>query len=110
MLICKTPLNTPFPFPLSIFKPHYLNKSQLRTLFVKLAHCSFKTPGVLVSGARCRKSNQMASFHIQLRTAVPFVIAHLEIFHGTHHPVIPESDLCFTFCSTLNALSKRTSK
>ena len=45
-----------------------------------------------------------------LRTTVPFVTAHLEIFHCTHHPVIPKSILCFTFCSTLNALSKRTSK
>ena len=40
-----------------------------------------------------------------LRTTVPFVTAHLEIFHCTHHPVIPKSDLYFTFCSTLNALS-----
>ena len=45
-----------------------------------------------------------------LRTTVPFVTAHLEIFYCTHHPVIPESDLYFTFCSTSNALSKRTSK
>ena len=45
-----------------------------------------------------------------LRTTVPFVTAHLEIFHCTHHPVIPKSDLYFTFCSALNALSKRTSK
>ena len=45
-----------------------------------------------------------------LRTTVPFVTTHLEIFHCTHHPVIPKSDLYFTFCSTLNALSKRTSK
>ena len=50
-------------------------------------------------------------FHvIILRTTVPFVTAHLEIFHCTHHPVISKSDLYFTFCSTLNALSKRTSK
>ena len=39
-----------------------------------------------------------------------FVTAHLEIFHCTDHPVIPKSDLYFTFCSTLNALSKRTSE
>ena len=45
-----------------------------------------------------------------LMTTVHFVTAHLEIFHCTHHPVIPKSDLYFTFCSTLNALSKRTSK
>ena len=45
-----------------------------------------------------------------LRTTVPFVTAHLEIFHCTQHTVIPKSDLYFTFCSTLNALSKRTSK
>ena len=41
---------------------------------------------------------------------MPFVTAHLEIFHCTHHPVIPKFDLYFTFCSTLNASSKRTSK
>ena len=35
---------------------------------------------------------------------MPFVTAHLEIFHGMHHPVIPKSDLYFTLCSTLNAL------
>ena len=45
-----------------------------------------------------------------LRATVPFVTVHLEIFHCTHHPVIPKSDLYFTSCSTLNALSKRTSK
>ena len=45
-----------------------------------------------------------------LRTTVSSVTAHLEIFHCTHHPVIPKSDLYFTFYSTLNALSKRTSK
>ena len=37
---------------------------------------------------------------------MPFVTAHLEVFHCTHHPVIPKSDLYFTFCSTLNAFSK----
>ena len=31
---------------------------------------------------------------------LPFT-AHFEIFHCTHHPVIPKSDLYFTFCSTL---------
>ena len=40
---------------------------------------------------------------------MPFVNAHLEIFHPTYHPVIPKSDLYFTFSSTLNALSQRTS-
>ena len=40
------------------------------------------------------------------RTMVPFVTAHLVKFHCTHHPAIPESDLHFTFCSALNALSK----
>ena len=49
-------------------------------------------------------------FLVKLKTIVPFVTAHLEIFHCTHLPVIPKSDLYFTFCSTLNALSKRTSK
>ena len=32
---------------------------------------------------------------------MPFVTAHLEIFHCTHHPVIPKSDLCFTFCTKI---------
>ena len=45
-----------------------------------------------------------------LRTTVHFVTEHLEIVHCMHHPVNPKSDLYFTFCSTLNALSKRTSK
>ena len=45
-----------------------------------------------------------------LRTTVPFVTANLEIFHYKHDPVIPKPNLYFTFCSTLNALSKRTSK
>ena len=45
-----------------------------------------------------------------LRTTVPFAIAHPEIFRCTYDPVIPKFDLYFTFCSTLNALSKRTSK
>ena len=40
-----------------------------------------------------------------LSMTVPFVTAHLEIFHCTYHPVIPKSELYFTFCSTLNALS-----
>ena len=35
---------------------------------------------------------------VSLRMTVPFVTAHLEIFHCTHHPVIPEFDLYFTFC------------
>ena len=47
-------------------------------------------------------------FH--LRTTVPFVTAHPEIFHCTHHPVIPEPNLYFPFCSIFNALSKRVSK
>ena len=41
---------------------------------------------------------------------MPFVTAHLEIFHCTHHLMIRKSNLYFTFCSTLNALSRRTSK
>ena len=48
--------------------------------------------------------------NFSLRTTMPFVTAHLEIFYYTYHPVIPKSDLYFTFCSSLNALSKRTSK
>ena len=38
-----------------------------------------------------------------------FVIARIEILHCTHHPVIPESDLYFTFCCNFDALSKRIS-
>ena len=41
---------------------------------------------------------------------MPFVNAYLEIFHCTHHPVIPMSDLYFTFCSTLNEFSVRNTK
>ena len=41
---------------------------------------------------------------------MPCDTAHLEIFYCMHHPVISEPDLHFTFCSTSNALSKRTSK
>ena len=47
---------------------------------------------------------------MNLRTTVPFVTAHPEIFHCTHHPVIPDSDLYFPFCSIFNALSKKASK
>ena len=50
MLIINHPLNTPFPLPLSIFKLHYLNKGQLRTLLAKLPQCSFKTLEVLEFG------------------------------------------------------------
>ena len=32
---------------------------------------------------------------------MPFVNAHLEIFHCMHHPVIPKSDLYFTDLSVL---------
>ena len=46
---------------------------------------------------------------VLLRTTVLFVTAHLEIFHCTHRPVIPKSDLYFIFSFTLNALSERTS-
>ena len=45
-----------------------------------------------------------------LRTTMPFVTALLEIFHCTHDPVILKSDLYFTFYSTLNVSSERTSK
>ena len=45
-------------------------------------------------------------FDNTLWTTAPFLTAHLEIFHCTHHPVIPNSDLYFTFSSTLNALFK----
>ena len=58
---------------------------------------------------RAAKVRNIAVYRF-LRTTVPFVTAHLEIFHCTHHPVIPKSDLYFTFCSNLNALSKRISK
>ena len=50
-------LNTPFLLPLSISKLHCLNKGQLRTLFAKLAHCSFETLGVLGFG------DFLTSFH-----------------------------------------------
>ena len=52
----------------------------------------------------------LGCWRLTLRMTMPFVTAHLEIFHCMHHPVIPKFDLYFTFCSTLNALSERTSK
>ena len=39
-----------------------------------------------------------------LRTTVPFVTAHLEIFHCTHHPGIPESELVFYFLFYLKCI------
>ena len=50
------------------------------------------------------------AFAFCLRTTVPFVTAHPEILYCTHHPVIPDSDLYFPFCSIFNALSKKASK
>ena len=41
------------------------------------------------------------SVALDLGTTVPCATAHLEIFHCTHHPVIPKSDLYFSFCSAL---------
>ena len=32
---------------------------------------------------------------------MPFVTENLEILHCTHYPVIPKSDLYFTFCSCI---------
>ena len=68
--------------------------------FYNLGHKMFETDFSFVSSP-CL---------FELRTTVPFVTVHLEIFDCTRHPEIPKSDLYFTFCSTLNALSKRTSK
>ena len=59
---------------------------------------------------RIGQTNCLEYVALALKTTVPLATAHLEIFHCTHHPVIPKFDLYFTFCSTLNALSKRTSK
>ena len=66
--------------------------------------------GLYFTNLTLQNSNIDIAMFSSLRTTVPFVTAHLEIFHCTHHPVILKSDLYFTFCSTLNALSKRTSK
>ena len=52
-----------------------------------------------------RKLPTEDDFYSILRTTVPFVTAHFEMFHCTHHPVIPKSDLYFTFCSTLTLLA-----
>ena len=49
-----------------------------------------------------RESSKICEISV-LRTIMPFAAAHLEIFHCTHHPMIPKSDLYFTFRSTLNA-------
>ena len=49
-----------------------------------------------------RESSKSCQISV-LRKTMPFATAHLEIFHCTHLPEIPKSDLYFTFCSTLNA-------
>ena len=51
-------------------------------------------------------SNFTTIYFAHLRTTVPFVTVHLEIFHCTHYPVIPKSDLYFTFCSTFKHFLK----
>ena len=50
-----------------------------------------------------RKARSVTSM-TDLRTTVPFVIAHLEIFHCKHNPVIPKSDLYFTFLFYLKCI------
>ena len=78
--------------------------------FLHMHECDFSVCSTVESQCSQVVDVEMFTFKSLLRTTVPFVTAHLEIFHCTHHPVIPKSDLYFTFCSTLNALSKRTSK
>ena len=75
---------------------------------IKIFEGYIKLSGVFDHDTMVKHSRAFLIYN--LRTTVPFVTAHLEILHRTHHPVIPESDLYFTFCSTLNALSKRTPK
>ena len=58
-------------------------------------------PGNLVMREVLLEDENSSFFHSKLRVTVPFVTAHLDIFHCMHHPVIPKSDLYFTFCSTL---------
>ena len=47
---------------------------------------------------------------IQLLIKHDFIGARQSFLHFTHHPVIPVSDLYFTFCSTLNILSEKNIK
>ena len=41
--------------------------------------------------------HMLMSERFHLRTTVPFVTAHLEIFHCTHHPVILSGDYMRNF-------------
>ena len=84
------------------------SERSLNVLSENVNFMSVSSLALILSALKSQKLSQHTSLH--LRTTVPFVTAHLEIFHCTHHPMIPKSDLYFTFCSTLNALSKRTSK
>ena len=70
------------------------------TNIIKRAGTVRATSSIIKSGQKDTEASITIS-----RTTLPFVAAHLEILHCAHHPVIPESDLYFTFCSTLNALS-----
>ena len=41
---------------------------------------------------------------------MPFVTVHLEIFHCTHHPVIPKSDFLFYFLFYLKCIALKNIK
>ena len=79
-----------------------VKKNQVNLLLYEL--------GVVKCGKQilCSKTNK--GLISSLKKTVLFVTAYVEIFHCMHHLVILESDLYFTFCYALNALSKRTSK
>ena len=57
-------------------------------------------PGTLANSDSPNVERKAGSVSItDLRTTVPFVTAHLEIFHCKIDPVIPKFDLYFTSCS-----------
>ena len=76
-----------------------------RKIYLKLVLNNFLRRAKLKIFTLSKSTFTRVSFH-KLRTTVPFATAHPEIFHCTHHPVIPDSDLYFPFCSIFNVLSK----
>ena len=88
-----------------------MDSTQRLSSYSKSYNLMIKLQPNKVIGFDCCCVNQfcVAGFS-SLKTAVPFVTAHLDIFHSMHHPMSPKSDLYFTFCSTLNALSKTNIK
>ena len=59
-------------------------------------------PGILETSDNLDVERKARSVSMtDLRTTMPFVTAHLEIFYCKHDTVIPKSDLYFTFLFSL---------